>query len=103
MAGKTGTTQVVSITERERLSGIVRNEDRKWEHRDHALFVAFAPADNPRLAISVVVEHGGGGSKVAAPIAKDIMQRALEMDKDNDYRSLPTDLRSRHPIKGDKV
>ena len=103
MAGKTGTTQVVSITERERLSGIVRNEDRKWEHRDHALFVAFAPADNPRLAISVVVEHGGGGSKVAAPIAKDIMQRALEMDKDNDYRSLPTDVRSWHPIKGDKV
>ncbi|MAD94287.1 MAG: penicillin-binding protein 2 [Rhodobacteraceae bacterium] len=92
MSGKTGTTQVIAITERERLSGVVRNENRKWEHRDHALFVAYAPADNPRIAISVVVEHGGGGSKVAAPIAKDILQRALELVEDNDYRALPTDI-----------
>lgn len=103
MSGKTGTTQVIAITERERLSGVVRNEDRKWEHRDHALFVAFAPADNPRFAISVVIEHGGGGSKAAAPIAKDIMQRALELGEDNGYRALPTDVRAGRPTQDDKA
>lgn len=102
MSGKTGTTQVIAITERERLSGVVRNENRKWEHRDHALFVAYAPADNPRIAISVVVEHGGGGSKVAAPIAKDIIQRALELVEDNDYRALPTDIRADRLRRDDK-
>ena len=45
--------------------------------RDHALFVGYAPADNPRYAVSVVVEHGGGGSAVAAPIARDALLRAL--------------------------
>ena len=44
--------------------------------RDHALFVGFAPLDNPRYAVSVVVEHGGGGSKAAAPIARDILLQA---------------------------
>ncbi|MEM8842815.1 MAG: penicillin-binding transpeptidase domain-containing protein, partial [Pseudomonadota bacterium] len=48
-----------------------------WRRRDHALFVAFAPYENPRYAVSVIVEHGGGGSKAAAPIARDIMMRAL--------------------------
>ena len=48
-----------------------------WERRDHALFVAFAPYDKPKYAISVIVEHGGGGSRAAAPIARDVMMRAL--------------------------
>ena len=77
MAGKTGTSQVRQITAAERAAGVTRNEDLPWNRRDHALFVAFAPHDAPRYAISVVVEHGGGGSKAAAPIARDVMLQAL--------------------------
>ncbi len=73
IAGKTGTSQVRNITAAERARGVFRNEDLPWERRDHALFVAFAPYDKPKYAISVVVEHGGGGSKAAAPIARDIL------------------------------
>jgi penicillin-binding protein 2 len=76
MAGKTGTVQVHSISRRERAAGVRKNEDKPWEERDHALFVAFAPVSNPRYAISVVVEHGGSGSKAAAPIARDILFEA---------------------------
>ncbi|KAF0139076.1 MAG: penicillin-binding protein 2, partial [Rhodospirillaceae bacterium] len=61
-------------------SGIKKNEDLPWEQRDHALFVAYAPEDNPRYAIAVVVEHGGSGSKAAAPIARDIMREVLRLD-----------------------
>ncbi|PUB16421.1 penicillin-binding protein 2 [Yoonia sediminilitoris] len=77
MAGKTGTSQVRRITPEERAAGVTKNEDLPWERRDHALFVSFAPYDNPRYALSVVVEHGGGGSSAAAPIARDIMLQAL--------------------------
>ena len=77
MAGKTGTSQVRNITAAERRSGVIRNEDLPWERRDHALFVSFAPMDRPKFAVSVVVEHGGGGSKAAAPIARDLMLQAL--------------------------
>lgn len=77
MAGKTGTSQVRSITAAERAQGVTRNADLPWERRDHALFVAYAPYDNPRYAISVVVEHGGGGSTAAAPVARDILLYAL--------------------------
>lgn len=80
MAGKTGTSQVRRISAAERLAGIRKNEQMPWELRDHALFVAFAPFDKPRYAISVFVEHGGGGSAAAAPIAHDIMQKALLWD-----------------------
>lgn len=77
MAGKTGTSQVRNITAAERARGVVSNEQLPWERRDHALFVCFAPFESPRYAVSVVVEHGGGGSAVAAPIARDIMLFAL--------------------------
>ncbi len=77
MAGKTGTSQVRNITAAERRRGVTRNRDLPWERRDHALFVDFAPFDNPKIAVAVVVEHGGGGSKVAAPIARDITLQAL--------------------------
>ncbi|WP_339696273.1 penicillin-binding protein 2 [Celeribacter baekdonensis] len=69
MAGKTGTSQV--------RSAVVNNHNVPWVERDHALFVAFAPYNAPRYAVSVVVEHGGGGSSVAAPIARDLMLYAL--------------------------
>ena len=73
IAGKTGTSQVRKITREERESGVIKNEDLPWKMRDHALFTCFAPYRNPKYALSVVVEHGGSGSKVAAPIARDIM------------------------------
>ncbi len=79
MAGKTGTSQVRNITVAERARGVFRNEDLPWERRDHALFIAFAPAEAPRFALSVVVEHGGGGSKAAAPIARDILLAARDI------------------------
>ncbi|MCB2137132.1 MAG: penicillin-binding protein 2 [Rhodobacteraceae bacterium] len=77
LAGKTGTSQVRNITAAERARGVTRNEDLPWERRDHALFVCFAPYEAPRVAVSVVVEHGGGGSTAAAPIARDIALQAL--------------------------
>lgn len=77
MAGKTGTSQVRNITAAERARGVSRNEDLPWERRDHALFVGFAPFDAPRYAVAVLVEHGGGGSTAAAPIARDVMLQAL--------------------------
>jgi penicillin-binding protein 2 len=77
MAGKTGTSQVRNISAAERESGVTANDDLPWEQRDHALFVAYAPIEAPKYAVAVVVEHGGGGSAVAAPIARDIMLFAL--------------------------
>lgn len=79
-AGKTGTSQVRNITAAERARGVVRNEDLPWERRDHGLFVGYAPRDEPRYAVSVVVEHGGGGSKAAAPVARDVMLYAMHGD-----------------------
>ncbi|SIS77315.1 penicillin-binding protein 2 [Phaeovulum vinaykumarii] len=77
MAGKTGTSQVRNISAAERARGVISNADLPWERRDHALFVCYAPVDNPRYAVALVVEHGGGGSAVAAPIARDILLFAL--------------------------
>ncbi|TCK98944.1 peptidoglycan glycosyltransferase [Shimia isoporae] len=77
MAGKTGTSQVRNITAAERARGVTRNEDLPWNRRDHALYVNYAPYDDPQIAVAVVVEHGGGGSKAAAPIARDITLQAL--------------------------
>jgi penicillin-binding protein 2 len=77
MGGKTGTAQVKRITKQERAAG-VKNEDLAWQFRHHALFVGYAPLENPRYACSVVVEHGVGGSKVAAPLARDLLTMALQ-------------------------
>jgi penicillin-binding protein 2 len=76
MAGKTGTVQVRRISKAEREQGVRKNKDLPWEERDHALFVGFAPVSAPRYAVAVVVEHGGGGSKTAAPVARDILNEA---------------------------
>ncbi|MDG1290521.1 MAG: penicillin-binding protein 2 [Lentibacter sp.] len=69
MAGKTGTSQVISRR--------VKCDEVPWRQRDHALFVNYAPYDNPRIAVSIVVEHGCGGSSTAVPIARDITLQAL--------------------------
>ena len=88
MAGKTGSVQVRRISEREHRAGVVKNEDRPWEERDHALFVAYAPLERPRYGVAVVVEHGGSGGGVAAPIARDILREAQRRDPSTRARSL---------------
>jgi len=75
MAGKTGTAQVRSYDK-----GGPRGKGGPWRYRDHGLFVAFAPVDEPRYALSVVVQHGMGGSTAAAPRAREIMRTALLKD-----------------------
>ncbi len=80
MAGKSGTAQVISIAQDEEY-----NEEELLERqRDHALFIAFAPLDQPRIAVAVVVENGSSGSRVAAPIARAIMDEYLGYGDDGD-------------------
>lgn len=79
MGGKTGTAQVRRITAAERAAGI-KNETLPWKHRHHALFTGYAPLANPRYVCAVVVEHGVGGSKVAAPIARDLLTEVQRLD-----------------------
>ena len=79
-AGKTGTSQIRTITPEERELKL-KTKDIDYEKRDHSLFVAFAPYKNPRYGISVVIEHGGAGSVVAAPIAKKIIKKVLDRHK----------------------
>jgi penicillin-binding protein 2 len=76
MAGKTGTAQAYSYNGGRGAHGAVG----EWKLRDHAWFIAYAPVDNPRYAISVLVEHGGFGAAAAAPRARDIMRVALLKD-----------------------
>ena len=76
-AGKTGSSQIKKFTEAQREAEI-KQEQLEYKDRDHALFVAFAPVKDPKYSISVVVEHGGSGSKSAAPIAKKIIKKVLE-------------------------
>jgi penicillin-binding protein 2 len=73
IAGKTGTAQVFSLRQDQKY-----NEKSLPKHlKDHALFIAFAPADDPRIAVAVLVEHGGGGSRAAAPVARKVMDHYL--------------------------
>lgn len=83
MAGKTGSSQVRRVSREMRESGKFDSEKLPWEFRPHALFVAYAPHDQPRYALSVVVEHGNAGSAAAAPIARDIMLATLQRDPAN--------------------
>ena len=76
-AGKTGSSQIKKFTEEQR-EAEVKQESLDYKSRDHALFVAYAPVNDPKYAISVVVEHGGSGSKAAAPIAKKVIKKVLE-------------------------
>jgi penicillin-binding protein 2 len=75
MGGKTGTAQVRRIT------GSQRGQSGAWKYRDHGLFVCFAPTDNPRYACSVVIEHGMGGSRAAAPVAKDVLTYLFDKER----------------------
>lgn len=83
MAGKTGTSQVRSLQINPKTGRPFANHELPWRQRDNALFVAYAPYDNPRYACAVLVEHGGSGSKAAAPRARDIMKKVLDKDPSN--------------------
>jgi penicillin-binding protein 2 len=82
MAGKSGTAQVrvIHASERNSRGEAIKNDKLPWKLRDHALFVAYAPADKPRYAVAVVLEHGVSGSGLAAPIARDLLAHALKYD-----------------------
>jgi penicillin-binding protein 2 len=80
MAGKSGTAQVFSVGQDEEYD----DEEVAERLKDHALFVAFAPVENPQIAVAVIVENGSSGSGVAAPIAKAIMDRYLGYDDADD-------------------
>ncbi len=73
IAGKTGTAQVFSLGQDEKY----REEELAPELRDHGLFIAFAPAESPRIAVAVVVENGGSGSRSAAPVAREVLDQYL--------------------------
>lgn len=75
MGGKTGTAQV------RRIMDANRGQGGAWKYRDHGLFVCFAPVDNPRYAASVVIEHGMGGARAAAPVAKDVLTWLFDREK----------------------
>ena len=79
-AGKTGTAQVKRITEEERELEL-KTSEIPYEQRDHALYVAFGPYENPRYAMSIVIEHGGSGSSTAAPIAKKLFKLVIDRHK----------------------
>ena len=83
MAGKSGSAQVRAINIEARGANgkqIVKEEEMPWKLRDHAWFIAFAPADKPRYAVSILIEHGSHGSGAAAPFAYDILLECLKND-----------------------
>jgi len=92
-AGKTGTAQVKRITEKERELDL-KTSQIPYKQRDHAWYVAFGPYNNPRYAVSILVEHGGSGSSAAAPMAKKlfkiIIDRHEEREKINNKNSTNT-------------
>ena len=79
-AGKTGTAQVKRISKRERELDL-KIDQIPYKNRDHALYVAYGPYKNPRYAVSIIVEHGGSGSKAAAPMAKKLFKLIIDRDK----------------------
>ena len=81
LGGKTGTAQVRRISLAERAGGVLSNESLAWKMRDHALFVCFAPIEQPRYACAVIVEHGGWGASAAAPVARDTMTYLFDKQK----------------------
>jgi len=80
LAGKTGSSQVRRVSRKQRESGTFDSKNLPWEFRPHALFVAYAPFEQPRYALAVVVEHGNAGGAAAAPLARDIMGEVLRRD-----------------------
>lgn len=80
LAGKTGTAQVKSVSRALRESGHFNSANLPWKYRPHALFICFAPYDDPQYAISLIVEHGNAAASVAAPLAREMMVATLKCD-----------------------
>jgi penicillin-binding protein 2 len=80
MAGKTGTAQVRVISREEHINGVKKNETLPWKLRDHALFIAFAPVDQPRYALSIIMEHGAVTAHPHVQMARDILLFAQQRD-----------------------
>ena len=78
MGGKTGTSQVRTISKAERKTGVLTNEQLKWSMRNHGLFVGYAPTTNPRYVVSVITEHSGGSGPAARTVAA-VMRELLKM------------------------
>ena len=76
-AGKTGTSQVKKITEKDRELDL-KTFEIPYEERDHALYIAYGPYKDPRYAVSILVEHGGNGSTTAAPMAKKLFKKIID-------------------------
>ncbi len=81
MGGKTGTAQVRRITMAERARGVRSNASLPWKFRDHALFIGFAPVENPRYAAACIIEHGGWGAGAAAPVVRDALTYLYDPEK----------------------
>jgi len=93
IAGKTGTSQVRRITAREREAGVTKNSDLPWEQRDHAIFCCYGPIQTPRYVASLIVEHGGSGSRVAAPLGRELIMRTF-YDALPPLKAYPAEIRS---------
>jgi penicillin-binding protein 2 len=100
MAGKTGSSQVRRVTRKQRESETFDSMNLPWEYRPHALFVAYAPYDQPRYALSVVVEHGNAGGATAAPLARDIMTEVLRRDPSSRPEREPAQVADAKTLKG---
>ena len=85
-AGKTGTAQVKRISMRERELDL-KLEQIPYKDRDHALYIAYGPYKSPRYAVSIIVEHGGSGSKTAAPIAKKLFKLIIDRHEQRNNQS----------------
>ena len=85
-AGKTGTAQVKRISKRERELDL-KIDQIPYNDRDHALYIAYGPYVNPRYALSIIVEHGGSGSKAAAPMAKELFKLIIDREELRDKQS----------------
>jgi len=85
MAGKTGTAQVRRITVQERnTTGVLDNDELPWASRDHAVYVGYAPYENPEFSVAILVQHGGGGASAAAPLGRALLDKAAEIrSRDN--------------------
>ncbi|HSR02252.1 MAG TPA: penicillin-binding transpeptidase domain-containing protein, partial [Methylophilaceae bacterium] len=92
IAAKTGTAQVIGIKQNEKYN----EENIDERHRDHALFIAYAPADDPKIAIAAIVENGGHGGSAAGPIVREVMDYYLLGKLPSDMQ--PTDIPSREEI-----
>lgn len=107
-AGKTGTAQVIALKKNEKMHSVYDLKTIAERHRDHSLYIAFAPADNPRIAIAIVVENGGFGSEAAAPIVRKALdyyllgKKPVEKDKTPVEKEVEADTRSAAALKAEE-